>query len=93
MHSPCQRIFVCSAGFPPPGRAAFASPKERRATGSRVLKRVEHRHCTPTAGGSASPKGEARRERAAKPKQSAGRGRHAAHSRESEIGLRVGGRR
>jgi len=40
--------------------------------------------------GSASPKGEARRECAAKPKQSAGRGRHAAHSRESEIALRVG---
>ena len=38
----------------------------------------------PNMRGSASPQGEARRERAAKDKRSAGRGRHAAHSRESE---------
>jgi len=43
--------------------------------------------------GSASPQGEARRERAAKPKQSAGRGRHAAHSRESDTRTTGGGGR
>ena len=43
--------------------------------------------------GSASPKGEARRKCAAKPRRSAGARRHAAHSRESDVELRGGGGR
>jgi len=43
-----------------------------------------------TAGGSASPKGEARRERAGKAERSECRARHAAHSRESDTRTTVG---
>ena len=46
-----------------------------------------------TAGGSASPKGEARRERAGKAKRSECRARHAAHSRESVTASTGGGGR
>ncbi len=49
-----------------------------------------HWHWTPSAGGSASPQGEARRERAAKPKQSAGRGSTLLTRVRVILGLRVG---
>ena len=45
------------------------------------------------AGGSASPKGEARRACAGKAEQSECRARHAAHSRESDLSTTGGGRR